>query len=290
MALAKFLRSLAVILTVMFMGSGLAAAAQASLGLWPATGSQVWRISFPADGASQLVYPHKSTYLTASYENSLPRWGKLRVEGGLASGVKAATGSDSDWNYTRNQNLWYYGEFKTSGASAFVNVDWVKPGGKDREYFVGYGYRQNAFRMTDGVYYIENYVAQNPPNTLAGLDSTYTATYQGPHVGVKGKSDLSERVSVVGSLAYSPLALFQGHGWWNMRGLDFDHTGAGQMVDAFVGLRYALNGAKGSSVTAGYRYQYMSLYQGTESTSADISVDKAASVQKGFYFATEIRF
>jgi len=34
----------------------------------------------------------------------------------------------------------------------------------------------------------------------------------------------------------------------------------------------------------------MSLYKGTESTSADISVDKATSVQKGFYFATEVRF
>ncbi len=290
MALAKILHSLTLALLIIFCQAGPAAAGAVSLGMWPADGKQVWRISFPVDGASELFYPHSGTYITAKYENALSRRSLLRVEGGLASGVKAASGSDSDWDYTRSQNLCYYGEFKTSGASVFANVDWVKPGGKNREYFIGYGYRQNAFRMTDGVYYIENYVPQNPPNTLAALDSTYTATYQGPHIGVKERSDLSERVSVVGSLTYSPLALFQGHGWWNLRGLSFDHIGAGQMVDAFVGLRYALNGSKDNSVTAGYRYQYMSLYKGTESTSADISVDKATSVQKGFYFATEIRF
>lgn len=269
-------------------GSGGAAASSVSLGVWPADGSQLWRISFPAAGASELYYPHSSTYLTASYENTLRRGGRLRVEGGLANGVKAATGSDSDWDYSRRVDPQYYGEFKTSGASAFVNVDWYQPGGKDTEYFFGYGYRQNAFRMTDGVYYIENYVPQHPANTLTGLDSTYTATYQGPHVGVKGKSALSDRVSIVGSLSYSPLALYQGHGWWNLRGLDFDHNGTGQMVDAYVGLRYAI--ADSGAVTAGYRYQYMGLYHGTESTNADISLDKATSVQKGFYFTTEFRF
>ncbi len=284
------MRSWALIVLFVLGGTGIAAASNVSLGVWPADGSQLWRISFPAAGASELYYPHASAYLTASYENTLRRGGRLRVEGGLANGVKAAAGSDSDWDYSQGSGLEYYGRFKTGGESAFVNVDWYQPGSKDHEYFFGYGYRQNAFRMTDGVYYIENYATQNPADTLAGLDSTYTATYQGPHVGVKGKSDLSERVSVVGSLAYSPLAYYQGHGWWNLRGLDFDHTGTGQMVDASIGLRYALGGGKDGAVTAGYRYQYMSLYHGTESTNADISVDKATSVQKGFYFTTEFRF
>ena len=284
------MRSWAVIVLLLLGWPGGAAASDVSLGVWPADGSQLWRISFPPAGASELYYPHSGTYLTASYENALKRGGRLRVEGGLESGAKAATGSDSDWDYSQSQGLQYFGEFKTGGKSAFVNVDWYQPGGKGHEYFFGYGYRQNAFRMTDGVYYIENYASQEPPHTLSGLNSTYTATYQGPHVGVKGQSDLSKRVSVVGMLAYSPLAYYQGHGWWNLRGLDFDHTGTGQMVDAYVGLRVALGGPRDGAVTAGYRYQYMSLYGGTESTSGQISLDKATSVQKGFYFTTEFHF
>lgn len=285
----KTVRSLALAALLLVIWAGAAAAGELTLGQWPADGWQMWRITFPADGASELYYPQKGTYLVAGYENALPRGKKLRVEGGLTNGLRGTTGSDSDWDYTRSPNLWYYGEFKTTGASAFANVDLVKEKA-GREFFVGYSYRQNAFRMTEGVYYIENYAAQNPPNALSGLGSTYTATYQGPHIGVRDKVDLSRRVSVVGSLAYSPLALVQGHGWWNLRNLNFEHTGLGQMVDAQIGLRYALNDKRTAAVTAGYRYQYMSLYSGTESTSDDIAWDKATSVQKGFYVTSEFRF
>jgi hypothetical protein len=52
------------------------------------------------------------------------------------------------------------------------------------------------------------------------------------------------------------------------------------MVDAYIGVRYALGDKQ--AVTAGNRYQYVSLYHGTENTSADISWDKATSVQRGF--------
>ncbi len=284
------MRSLTLVALFFLIWMGAAAAGELTLGQWPADGWQMWRITFPANGASELRYPQSGTYLTASYENELTRRNKLRIEGGLTNGLRGTTGSDSDWDYTRRADLWYYGEFKTTGASAFANVDFVKKGADGREFFIGYGYRQNAFRMTEGVYYIEDYTAQNPPETLSGLGSTYTATYQGPHVGVRDKVALSPRVSVVGSLAYSPVALVQGHGWWNLRSLNFDHTGVGQMVDAYVGLRYALNDRKTAAVTAGYRYQYMSLYNGTENTNGDISWDKATNVQKGFYVTSEIRF
>lgn len=288
--LTKLLRSWAIILSLFLFLPGAAAASSLSVGVWPASGSHTWHISFPADGASELYYPHTSTYVTATYENSLPRQGRLRVEGGLATTIKAATGSDSDWDYTRSSSLWYYGEFKTTGASGFVNIDWVKPAGATGEYFLGYSYHRSAYNMTDGLYYVENYSVRNPPTALAGLDSSYIATYQGPHVGVAGKSALSANLSVVGSVAYSPLALVQGHGWWNLRSLDFVHTGTGQMVDAHIGLRYTPAGAKSGSVTAGYRYKHMSLYQGTENTSSQITWDKATNIQQGFYFTSEFRF
>lgn len=286
----KMARSLILATLVFLTWTGAAAAGELTLGQWPADGWQMWRITFPADGASELRYPQSGTYLTVSYENVLKRGNKLRVEGGLTNGLRGRAGSDTDWDYTHSQNPWYYGEFKTTGASAFANVDFVRQGADGHEFFIGYGYRQNAFRMTEGVYYIENYTAQSPPDTLPGLDSTYTATYQGPHVGVRDRVALSPRVSVVGSLAYSPLTLVQGHGWWNLRSLDFDHSGVGQMVDAYVGLRYALNDSKTAAVTAGYRYQYMSLYNGAESTNGEVTWDKATNVQKGFYVSSEFRF
>ena len=288
--MVKLLKLWAIVFSLFLLSPGAAASAGLTVGLWPADGYQTWRISFPADGSSELYYPHTSTYLTAAYENDLPHNAKLRIEGGLASTIKAATGSDSDWDYARSSSLWYYGEFKTAGSSGFVNIDWVKPAGKSAEYFLGYGYRRNNYRMTDGLYYIDNYIAHNPPNTLGSLDSTYSAVYQGPHIGIAGKSAISPRVSVVGSLAYTPLALFQGYGWWNLRSLNFEHTGAGQMVDAQIGLRFTPAGLKNGAVTAGYRYQRMSLYQGTENTSSEISWDKATNVQKGFYFTSEFRF
>lgn len=288
--MGKKLWPLLLALAILCFPSGKAAAGNLSLGLWPASGSQMWRISFPPAGASELHYPHKSTYLTASYENGRPNQPRLRVEGGLASSVKAAAGSDSDWDYTQSSSLWYYGEFKTTGTSAFVNVDWVSPAGANREYFIGYSYRQNAFRMTDGVYYIDNYTPQTPPDILTGLDSTYKAVYQGPRVGVRGRSPLSPRVSMIGSVAYSPFAYAQGRGWWNLRALDFDQAGPAQMLDAYLGLRYDFGAAKDRAVTAGYRYQYMALFHGKENTSDAVSWDKATSVQKGFYFTGEFKF
>lgn len=66
---------------------------------------------------------------------------------------------------------------------------------------------------------------------------------------------MSSEVRVVGSLAYSPLAFYQGHGRWNLRDLDFVHTGTAQMVDAYVSVHYTPGGLKNASVNAGYRYQ-----------------------------------
>lgn len=267
-------------------------AGELALGFWPARGEQGWHIAFPTtggSGASELYYPQAVDYLTATYENALSATKKLRVEVGFG-GIKAATGRDSDWDYAQRPDLWYYGEFKTTGNSSFVNIDLVRPGGGTSEYFIGYSYRANNMKMTDGVYYTENYVAQSPPDVLSGLNSSYTASYQGPHVGITGSSPLSREISVVGSLAYSPLAFYDGRGSWNLRDLNFVHTGTAQMVDAYVGVHYKPGGLKNAAVNAGYRYQWMSVYRGWENTSADITLDKATSVQQGFYFSTEYHF
>jgi hypothetical protein len=266
-------------------------AGELTLGYWQATGQQGWHIVFPTtggSGASELYYPQRVNYLTATYENELSPTKRLRLEVGFG-GVKAATGTDSDWDYGQKPDLWYFGDFRTSGNSGFVNIDLVRPGGGTSEYFIGYSYRKNNMRMTDGVYYTENYAAQNPVDILTGLNSTYSATYQGPHVGIAGSSPVSKEMSVVGSLAYTPLAFYEGHGSWNLRNLEFSHTASAQMVDAYVGVHYKPGGLN-VAVNAGYRYQWLSVYRGWEDTSADITLDKATNVQQGFYFSTEYKF
>lgn len=248
----------------------------------------MWRITFPTNGASELYYPQSAKYITATYENQLPRH-TLRIEGGFTTaGLSSATGSDSDWDYSQSQGLWYYGEFKSAGSSGFLNIDWAKHTAHG-EVFIGYGYRYNHFLMTEGRYYIENYVNQNPVDTLSNLHSSYDMTYQGPHVGVRTESPLSSKLSLIGTLSYSPLAYVAGHGWWNLRNLDFYHTGAGQMLDASIGIRYAPEGLKNGAVTVGYRYQRHSLLHGAESTNSAITWDKATNIQQGPYFISQFQ-
>ncbi|HMM20124.1 MAG TPA: hypothetical protein PKA10_05240 [Selenomonadales bacterium] len=265
-----------------------AEAGELSLGIWQASGSQMWRIAFPADGASELYYPQSGKYITAIYENQFPRH-TLRLEGGFtATGLSPAIGSDSDWDYTQSSGLWYYGEFKSAGSSGFFNIDWAKPTAHG-EVFIGYGYRYNHFRMTEGRYYIENYIAQNPVDNLPDLFSSYDMTYQGPHIGVRTETLLSSKLSLTGSLSYSPLVYAKGHGWWNLRNLDFYHTGTGRMLDASLGIRYAPAKLKDGAVTIGYRYQRHSLLRGTESTDSTVTWDKATNVQQGPYFLCQFR-
>lgn len=250
----------------------------------------MWRITFPPDGASELIYPHSGRYFVGAYENDLSHRATLRIEGGIMGNLGAATGSDSDWDYTKSPGLWYYGEFKTTGTSNFLKVDWKKPTSENSEFFFGYSYRHNGYHMTDGRYFIENYVQDNPPNILSSLNSTYDITYQGPHVGVTAKSKVSSALTVVGSLSYSPFAAVQGHGWWNLRDLDFIHTGPGQIWDGDIGLRFAPGNLNNAAITVGYRYQYMSLLRGTENTSSAVVWDKATSIQQGYYVSGQIRF
>lgn len=266
-------------------------AADLSLGVWQASGSQVWRTSFPWDGgpgASELVYPQSGKYIIASYENKLQNKTLLHIEGGFTGNIQAATGSDSDWKYADGPGLYYYGEFKTTGNSMFINIDWKKAITADSEFFFGYGYRRNNFRMTDGTYYIDEGNAVLDP--LSGLNSTYDIYYHSFHVGATAQTKLSPVLTLMGTLSYSPLAAIQGNGWWNLRSLSFTHSGVGQMWDGTVGLRYAPAGRQDASVTVGYRYQYLSLYTGTEDISSTISWEKATNVQKGYYVTSEYRF
>ncbi len=268
-------------------------AADITLGAWHADGSQLWRTSFPLNqtgginpgsnnGASQLYYPQSGNYLTAVYENQISPIKKFQIEAGLMGNIHHANGSDSDWDYSQSQNLWYYGEFNTGGHSSYVNIDWKEKTGANTEFFYGYTYRNNYFRMTDGLYSIEAYGAT--ADSLPALDSTYRMVYQGPHVGITAHSPLTAKLSLVGSLSYSPLILAQGNGWWNLRDLSFAHSGSAQMLDTSIGLRYAVVPNK-ATITLGYRYQWFSLFRGWESISPDISWEKATNIQRGFYIA-----
>ena len=277
---------LAALLT--FSTSGAALAADVSMGAWRASGSEVWRTSFPlyhketnsySEGASELIYPHSGTYMLVGYETPIKARQKLRIEGGLMGSLNNAVGSDSDWDYGNSNMLWYYGEFKAGGNSGFINIDIVKSLSKSTEYFYGYGYRINHFRMTDGLYLIDKYKYE--PYALDNLDSYYTTIYQGPHVGVNSQTSLSSKLSVIGTVSYSPIAIARGHGWWNLRNLDFKHQAPAKMFDADIGLR--LKPDANSAITIGYRFQHLNIYKGWENLSSAITWEKATNVQKGFY-------
>lgn len=245
----------------------------------------MWRTSFPLDGASELNYPHSAVYTTLTYEKNLSPDKKIRIEGAVTNALSQARGSDADWDYTKSTGYWYYGEFQTSGKSGFVTIDIVKAFNNKNELFYGYSYNINHYRMTDGHYFIDNYKAVD--TRLSQLNSTYSTVYQGPHIGLRNSLPLTNTASLVSTLTYSPFALIEGQGWWNLRNLSFSHVGTGQIVDISLGAQL---GQENRTLTIGYRYKYASLYQGWENLSSTISWDKATFIQRGPFISGKVRF
>lgn len=265
-------------------------AADVSLGVWHATGSQLWRTVFPLhtnliDGASELYYPYSGNYLTASYQATIAPKQSLFIEGGVLANTPSSLGSDSDWDTSKNNNLWYYGQFQTKANNYYLTTDWQKHANNNTTVFYGYTYSANHHSMTDGLYTITNYTAVH--DTLPNLNSYYTMIYQGPHVGLIHNLPLTTKITLISSLSYAPYVLAQGHGWWNLRSLDFNHTGSAQMFDTKIGLRF---GSKLAGITLGYRYQAFKLLHGFENLSPDVSWAKAAHIQQGYYFTSEMSF
>ena len=288
----KWCRFFLVIPLLLLTSPGAAKAADVSVGVWRTEGSLLWRTVFPLhthriDGASELYYPQSGNYIVASYEKPLSLKRSLFIEGGILADATSNIGSDSDWDTSRSPALWYYGQFKTKANNYFITVDLKRRATPNTSFFYGYTYNTNYNSMTDGLYTIRDYTAVHTP--LPNLNSYYTMSYQGPHVGVIHTIPLTNKITAIGSLSYSPYGLAQGYGWWNLRDLEFHHTGTAQMLDTKIGLRFALT-PKDSSITLGYRYQSFRLLKGREDLSPDISWTVANHIQKGYYFAAEMKF
>ncbi|MBP2626953.1 MAG: hypothetical protein H6Q68_1664 [Firmicutes bacterium] len=262
-----------------------------SIGNWHASGSELWRTAFPlhttlVDGASELYYPHSGNYVVANYENSISPKYSLAIEGGIITNTSSNIGSDSDWDKTLSKELWYYGQFNTKSKGGYITIDWQQHTSNNTSLFYGYTYNITHYSMTNGLYSIINYGAVNEP--LPTLNSHYTMVYQGPHVGIIHKVPLTNKLTAIGSLSYSPWALAQGHGWWNLRNLNFEHVGSAQMLDTKIGLSFTPKPQ--TTIILGYRYQYFKLIKGWENISADISWDKATTIRRGYYLTGEKRF
>lgn len=281
------------LITLLFLTSpAVTYAADLSIGGWRAAGSLQWRTTFPlhtqlVDGASELYYPQSGHYIVASYENPISRKQSLSIEGGIMADATNNIGSDSDWDTSQKSGLWYYGEFKTRAKNHFITADWKKHANNNTTFFYGYTYSMNYNSMTDGLYTIEK--GNDVYKSLSNLNSYYTMSYQGPHVGIIHNVPLTRNITAIGSISYSPYALAQGHGWWNLRDLDFRHTGSAQLLDTKIGLRFALT-PQNSALTLGYRYQSFRLLQGWENLSPEISWVKANYIQQGYYFMSEMKF
>lgn len=264
-----------------------------SVATWHTTGSQIWRTSFPLstktdikNGASELFYPQSGTYIMTNYENKINSTYKLRIEGGFMAKINNTIGSDSDWDYNQNSEKQYYGVFNTGGTSRFFNIDLVKPISPNADFFYGYGYRNNHFSMKNGVYNVWDYKPTNM--AFEDLNSYYTTTYQGLHFGISAKTPLNSKLSIKSTLSYSPLAIAHGHGWWNLRNLDFKHQAPAQMFDTSVGIQWQPTHA--NIISIGYRYQFMKISSGWENLSKDITWEKATNIQQGFYLNTIYKF
>ena len=278
------LKYLLCILTATLLFHPTAAANELFFGRWQTTGSQEWHISFPPNGASKLYYPQNAQYFLVNYCKPLGHK-TLQLEFG-SNQVSLGTGNDSDWDYTKNNDLWYYGKFNSAGHSYFANFNINTVHNKHSIFYYGYGYHHNEFTMTNGLYLIENYSPVS--DLLPDLNSKYTITYQGPQLGLITESSLNNRLSFLSSITYSPLAMVNAHGWWNLRSLEFTQTGSAQMFDGNIALRYKIPSKNNKTLFLGYRYQQLSLIKGTENTSSSIVWDKAAHIQKGSYFGTSI--
>lgn len=277
---------------LLLTSSVVTSATPVSISNWSAIGAQTWRTTFPLhttliDGASELYYPHSGNYVVATYENSISPKQSLSIEGGIMTDAVRNIGSDSDWDNSKSKDLWYYGQFKTKAKGHFITFDWQQHTSKNTSLFYGYTYNSNYYSMTDGLYSITNYVAVNEP--LPTLNSHYTMVYQGPHMGMIHKAPLTNKLTIVSSISYSPWALAQGHGWWNLRNLDFKHVGSAQMLDTMIGLYYKPKSGD-TAITLGYRSQYFKLLKGWENTSPDIIWDKATTIRHGYYFTAEKTF
>ncbi|MBP2653896.1 MAG: hypothetical protein H6Q73_1465 [Firmicutes bacterium] len=285
-----YMLRLLILSLVFLLPTIIVSAAKLDLGLWHTTGSEVWRITFPTNGASELFYPHSGNYIVSRYQNNLSNNNTFAIEAGVNGSIKNATGTDSDWNYSTSTQLWYYGTFQTTGNSYFFNINWKKSLTANSEFFYGYSYRRNNYHMTTGLYYIDNYLSNTPPTAMPALASSYDIAYQGPHFGVTGKTKLSSFAALTGSIAFSPLAFVQGHGWWNLRNLDFLHNGTGQLWDTNIGVSFSPDKFEKLAFTFGFRCQYNMLYQGTENTSSSITWTKATNIQKGYYLTSQFKF
>ena len=267
-----------------------------AIGSWPVQGYTKWRIEFPManrstafsdHGASELYYPQEGSYVTMGYKTQPNKKGFFSADGGYLNRLRPGIGFDADWDYTQSDREWYYGEFRSGGSSGYLDFRWHKPVSGDSEVFLGYSYRHSNFQMNDGQYSVYDYQSVN--TSLPDLNSTYSLTYQGPHIGAATNKKISPTLSIIGTITYSPLAAVRGHGYWNLRDLDFVHSGLGHMVDTQLGLRYSMPKNSGS-LTLSYQYRYMDIYKGGENTSHDITWVTAATVQEGVLVSGEYRF
>lgn len=93
---------------------------------------------------------------------------------------------------------------------------------------VGYGFNMQALSMSDGRQVISDssltspgHSAPHPQRRIAGLDSSYTAYWHGPWVGLNGAYNLNDRFVLLTGIEYHLVNLFA-QADWNLRS-EFEH-------------------------------------------------------------------
>jgi hypothetical protein len=81
---------------------------------------------------------------------------------------------------------------------------------------LGYSYSSQALTLKDGVQVIATPGLTPPAGPIQGLDSSYDATWRGPWLGIDLSFEITERVTLFGSLEYH-WGTFDGEGNLNLR-------------------------------------------------------------------------
>lgn len=173
----------------------------------------------------------------------------LVVAGGLDAGA-IVSGDNRDSDYAGSGRTLEYSRSENNGGGDSIGEARLSLGYRIARYgagsepeasvtpFVGYAYRRQTFRMTDGRQTLSNQELTTQPlppvGPIDGLHSTYRTRWDGPLVGVEAGWNLARGHRISGRIAYH-WADYLAEADWNLRD-DFAHPKSFEQTATGTGL------------------------------------------------------
>lgn len=196
-------------------------------------------------------------------------------------------------------------------ANVYVNLVDGRVGSFDDHYehsldlLFGYTRFAESYHQTNlNVTFSPGTVIQGVPvGPIPGLNSSYAAVWQGPHVGIRETLEGPYGIFIYGNGNFSPLSFYTGRGFDNFSAQqgtlrtdapNFTHSADGMSVEMNVSL-----GWKPYEIwrlAAGYGFYYYFSRQGTErqylpgGSTTDITLDYARTLRSGIFLSSSLFF